>query len=322
MGLFKTVEETKLGLKVLGYGASGTGKTTFGLSFNDGDICAIDSEDGMTWYKGKKNPHLKYILNSTSADDVEEGLEEIEEELIDKISTFILDSETKIYENMQHSVLNIAEKRAKRKGQSVEDSNISTREWGKIKLVNKRIQSTKIMLASKGINIVSIAQEKELKEKKGENFVVVGHAPDTAKGFEYDYDIVLRFFTEEDSKTKELIYKAEVKKDRTETYKKGSIIINPSYDCWREVAKGKQNLKENIVNYKNDIDKDQEVIQTELDTLDDLVEKFKTNFKGLDADKKVQIKDKLKELKIENPLSCTNLDSMKKLVLFINKLNQ
>lgn len=320
MGLFKKVEETKLGLKVLAFGASGTGKTTFALSFDDGDLAAIDSEDGMAWYKGNKYPHLKYILNSTSADDVEEALEEIEDELLDEIKTFVLDSETKIYENMQHSALNIAEKRARKKGQSVEDCNISQREWGKIKLVNKRMQSTKIMLASKGINVVSIAQEKELKEKKGENFVVVGHAPDTAKGFEYDYDIVLRFFTEEDEKTKELIYKAIVIKDRTQTYKRGDVIINPSYEKWRDVAKGKQNLKENVIEFKKDIEKDQNKIQTEIETLEELVDGLKELIPTLNSEGKENLKSKCKELKIENPLKCTDIDLMKELVGYVRKL--
>lgn len=215
MGIFKKVEETKSGLKVLAYGGTGTGKTTFALTFPE--IGAIDSEDGMAFYKN--NPNLKHILNTTSADEVEEALEEIEDELLDEIKTFVLDSETKIYENLQLSGLNVAEKRARRKGESVEDANISQREWGKIKLLVKKAQSIKIMLASKGINIVSIAQQKDIKEKKGDNWVVVGYAPDVSKGLEFDYDIILRFFTEK-NKDGEEVYKAEVLKDRTQTYKK------------------------------------------------------------------------------------------------------
>jgi RecA-family ATPase len=106
MGLFKKVEETKSGVKVLGFGSTGVGKTVFALSFPES--CAIDAEDGMAFYKGKY-PNLKYVLNSTSADDVEEALDEIED-MTDDIKTFITDSETKIYENMQHSALNIAER--------------------------------------------------------------------------------------------------------------------------------------------------------------------------------------------------------------------
>lgn len=311
MGLFKKVEETRSGLKVLAYGATGVGKTLYTLSFPI--CCAIDAEDGMAFYKGKY-PNLKYILNSTSADEVEEALDEVVDELSGEIKTFIIDSETKIYENMQHSALNIAEKRARTKGQSVDDANISQREWGKIKLINKRIQSTKIMLASKGINVVSIAQEKEIKEKKGDNWVVVGYAPDTAKGFEYDYDIVLRLFTETDAKTGIETYKAEVKKDRTQTYKKGDIIINPSYENWREIVEGKANFAENIIDFKKDIEKDEEKMKTEIEELEDLIETFKKSMKKLPKEKQSKVTQKAKELKIENPLKCTDLEAMRVLV--------
>ena len=45
MSLFKKVEETKTALKVLAFGASGSGKTTFALTFPK--IVAIDSEAGI-----------------------------------------------------------------------------------------------------------------------------------------------------------------------------------------------------------------------------------------------------------------------------------
>lgn len=319
MGIFKKAKESKQGLKVLGYGASGTGKTTFALSFDSGKICAIDSEDGMAWYKDKCKA-LEYILNSTSAEDVEEALEEIEDKLINEISTFVLDSETKIYENMQHSALNIAEKRAKNKQQSVDDANISQREWGKIKLINKRMQAAKIMLASKGINIVSIAQEKEIKEKKGDSFVVVGYAPDTAKGFEYDYDVVLRFFTEVDKKTGELIYKAEVKKDRTQTFQRGEIIINPSYTYWSKQVEKKAKLEEDVRNYSKDIEKDQSSLQLELENLADLQNEFKEVFKNSSVEQKKVIKAVMQKIGITNPLECDDTEKMKELIAAVRKL--
>ena len=226
MGLFKKVEETKTALKVLAFGASGSGKTTFALSFPT--VCAIDSEAGMDFYKDNKN--LKYILNTTSADELEEAMMEIEDELIDEIGTLVIDSETKIYENQQHSALNLVEKRARKKGQSVEDANISQREWGKIKMISKRMQSAKIKLSSMGINVVSIAQMKEIKEKKGDQFVVTGYAPDSGKGIEYDYDVVLKLFTEKDKAGNE-IYKAEVLKDRTGVFKRGQYV--EKYSRWK-----------------------------------------------------------------------------------------
>lgn len=316
MALFKKVEKTKGGIKVLAYGSTGSGKTTFALTFPK--VVAVDTEDGMRWYLD--NPNLKYRLTTTSADEVEEALEEVEEELIDEMETFVLDSETKVYENMQHSALNLAEKRARQKGQSVDDANISQREWGKIKLITKRIQASKITLASKGINIVSISQEKDIKEKKGDNFVVVGNAPDGAKGIEYDYDIVIRLFTEKDSKTGEETYKAEVFKDRTQTFKKGDVITNPSYDCWKSVVEGVANLKQDTIDFKRDIDKDEEKMKTELEELEDLSTQFKGIMKNLGATQKKEVATFAKDLGIDNPLKCDNVSLLQQLVDFANNL--
>lgn len=266
MSLFKKPEETNAGVKVLAYGATGVGKTLFSLSFPR--CVAIDSEAGMEFYKD--NPNLKLLLQTTSADEVEEALEEIEDDLIGEIDSFILDSETKIYENLQHSSLELVEKRAKKKGQDVQDANLSQREWGKIKLINKRIQATKIKLSSMGINIISIAQEKDIKQKRGEEWVVIGHEGDLPKGMSFDYDIVLRLFTEKDKE--EIKYFAEVLKDRTSTYKKHTIIENPSYDNWKSKVEHKHTFKTEVIDFKKDIKKDLDAIEQD----DNKIEEWKT----------------------------------------------
>ena len=315
MALFKRVEETKTAIKVLAYGASGTGKTTFSLSFPS--VVAIDTESGMSFYKG--NPNLKYILETTSAEEVEEAMEEIEDELIGEVATLVIDSETKIYENQQHGALELVEKRARKKSQNVEDANISQREWGKIKLVSKRMQSAKIKLSSMGVSIVSIAQMKEIKEKKGETFVTVGYAPDCGKGIEYDYDVVLRLFTEKDKVTGLDVYKAEVMKDRTGSRQKGEIIINPSYEYWRSVVEGKANLKEDIIDFAKDIAKDEDSMKAEVEKAEELVEELKTLIKS--ATDKASIKKKLDELKIDiKNLATTEPKLLVEAIRFIKSL--
>lgn len=315
--LFKKAEDTKSGLKVLVYGQTGTGKSLFGLSFPK--IAVIDSEDGLAWYKDNEN--LKLILNTTSADEVEEALEEVEDELIDDIETFIVDSETKIYENMQLSGLSVAEKRARLKGQDVDDANISQREWGKIKLITKRIQSSKILLASKGKNVVSVAQEKDLKEKRGNDWITVGYIPDAGKGLSYDYDIVLRLYTEED-KDGNVSYKGKIDKDRTKVTKRGQIIENPSFEVWRDVYEGQQNKKEDIKDFKGDIDRDEKTMKSELESLEKLTERFKIGMKELKSDGQAKVKQKLKELKIDNPLQTDDIDGLEDAIKYIDELNK
>lgn len=324
MGLFKKAEEVKSGAKVLAFGKTGVGKSLFLLSFPE--VGAIDSEDGLAFYQGKY-PNLKFIAKTTSAEDVEEALEEIEDEYIDTIQTFGVDSETKIYENMQHGALGIAERRAKKKGQSVDDANISQREWGKIKLVNKRIQSSKIKLSSMGKNIVSIAQEKDIKEKKGDNWIVVGHAPDTAKGFEFDYDVVLRLYLT-DEKGKEITvteadenskYMAKILKDRTQVFKVGTIIENPSYNYWKEVIEGKSSLKESIVDFKSDINKDENAMETELEAVEKISLKISNFIKENkeDTSKLKPLLLKAKEFGLTNPSKVKELKHAKVLLEII-----
>lgn len=316
MSLFKKAEETKSGLKVLAYGATASGKTTFALTFPE--IVAIDTEDGMAFYKN--NPNLKYILNTTSADEVEEALDEIENELLTDIKSFALDSMTKVYENQQLSGLNIAEKRARRKGESVEDAGISQREWGKIKLITKRIQATQIMLASKGINIITIAQQKDVKEKKGDNWVTVGYAPDVSKGLEFDYDIILRFFTEK-TKDGEEIYKAEVLKDRTQTYKKGTVIENPSFDNWKEIYDKSAMLKENVINFKKDIEKDEKRMINDEEFASEIVTQLKAVLKSSSADNQKKIGKKMRDLEVNmKDLLNNDVESLKQVLEFAEAL--
>lgn len=305
MSLFKKPEQTRIGVKVLGFGATGVGKTKFSLTFPK--VAAIDSESGMGFYK--EDPNLVLLHQTTSAEEVEDALDEIEDELINEIETFVLDSETKIYENLQHSALDLVEKRARTKGQDVQDANLSQREWGKIKLINKRIQATKIKLSSLGVNVVSIAQEKEIKEKRGDNWIVTGYEPDVAKGLSFDYDVVIRFFTKEEKG--EVKYYGQITKDRTGTFKRGDIVENPTYDMWRNVVDKTKGLKVEVVDFKKDIEKDVDVIEAEIDKIENLVEKitaFMKKYKDADKEKLRPLLVKAREFGLTNPTKVEDFD--------------
>ena len=311
--LFRKPQETRIGLKVLGYGDFGTGKTTFALSFPK--IAAIDSESGMSHYED--NPNIVLIANTSSAYDVEDAINEIEENA-DSIQTLVIDSETKIYDSMQTSAMEVEERRARKKNTEVEDSIISIRGHGRIKLLNKRLQSMKIALSSKGINIVSIAQMDDIKEKRGENFVKIGEKPVMAKGVQYDYDIVLKLITETTAKGD--LYKALIEKDRTKVFKKGDIIENPSYDYWKDYFEGKLKLEKLPINYTNDTDKDIKRMASEADDMDEIIAEFKVNMKKIPAEGKYKVQKKLAELGIENPLKSMDADGMKSVIAFMESL--
>lgn len=295
MSLFKSPETVKSGLKFLIYGATGTGKTWFALSFPD--IVGIDTEDG--WARYIKKPigkNIKQIVTTSSAADLEEGLDEINEELLGKVKTFVLDSYTKIYENQQFALQNLAERRARKKHGDPEDTGMSIRDWGKLKLNTKRIQATQLMLASKGVNIVNVAQESEIKEKKGDTFVTIGYKPDLSKGVEFDYDVVLRFVTEDDKKNKTVTYKAEVLKDRTGTFKKYDIIENPVFAMWEDTYNETMSAKESVVDFKKDMEKDLDKAEKEEISATELIDKIKSFINSADLDTKKVLGSSLKKI--------------------------
>ena len=229
---FRKPATKKVGLKFLAHGLTGTGKTTFALSFPN--IAALDGENGMSLYEGReRGKNLVLIDNTQSYDDLQDSLEDIMEDHKELgVQTFVIDSETKFYENIKEAIMNVEEKRARIKGRDVLDSNLSVRSWGKIGQIADKLQNIKIDLTSQGVHCVSIAQSSEIKEKQGDNFVVVGYKPDMRKQAEFDYDIVLYHYTVTEGDN--VKYFARVEKDRSEVFKRGQVIENPRYELWAE----------------------------------------------------------------------------------------
>lgn len=232
MSVFKKAEKVKSAGKFLAFGATSSGKSWFTLTFPK--IFAFDSEQGLNFYLD--NDNLLQVAPTASMYDMQDGIDELHSVLDsdpNSVKTVTFDSETKFYQNIQDISLSVEEKRAREKGRDVDDTNLSVRSWGRIKSVSNRLQNMKIDLSSRGVNIVSTAHESDIKKEVGNEWVVVGHKPDIYKNLPFDYDVVLRFFTKE-NKDGETEYWAEVKKDRTQTFKKGDKIQNPSYEMWAD----------------------------------------------------------------------------------------
>jgi hypothetical protein len=275
--LFQKPVEHKRGLKVLSYGNSGGGKSWFALSFPKNAV--IDTEDGTNDLIKNKNMALRLV--TTSASEVEEGLEEIKNHHLDNIDTVTLDSETKIYENLQHSGLVVAETRARKNKRSAFGEGLSTKEWGKIKLIHKRINSKLIELSSLGKNIIVTAQLSDEKEKIGEDYVKIGEKPNGIKGLEYDFDIVIKICYDKSTKRRYGI----IEKDRTGTFEIGDEVENPSFKCWEHVVKDNDKLKSSVVDFNKDITTD----TTGFDDTTEIIKEIKT-----------MIRDKLRAKKIDN----------------------
>lgn len=293
----------KKGLKILISGASGTGKTVMALSFPKSLV--LDSEDGVAWYEGTdEGKNIVGIVDTQSYNTLDEVLTDmIKGRVDDEFETLVIDSETKVYENLKEALLKVEENRALRNKRNVLDANLSQRSWGQIGNKAKALQNLKIQLASKGINVVSVAQNKDIMEDLGNGTrVKVGDGADMQKKSEYDYDVVLQLVVENGK------HYAIVKKDRTKTYKPDDKIENPSYENWAKAIASKQNqgatlekdfvasTKESEMAYQQEVDGklsfEERVKNYYMDLAADEREEFmaevekatgKKNFKGMDT---------------------------------------
>lgn len=305
MGIFRKPTERKVGLKVLVTGNTGSGKSVFGLSFPN--TYALDSEAGLARYEGNEiGKNLLGIANTQSFKELENGIKEINKMVKSKdhgIGTLLIDSESKFYQNLQETCMTIEENKARKNGRDIMDANLSMRSWGRIRQISTKLQNMKIDLSTKGINVVSIAQVEDVKEKQGDNFVKVGEKPVANKNIEYDYDIIVNLFTEESNGL--IVYKGEIKKDRTGKTKVGDILENPSYDVWEDINKTGKIVESD---FQSDVEKD--IIATEkeeeetlpkIENIDVLVDKIK--FYSSEKEKKKEIVAYLKSKGSEKGLS-------------------
>jgi len=288
---FRKSKAAKIGGKFLIYGESGTSKSTTAITFPN--IAAIDSETGLGFYEGqdiKLNNgntynNIKLIDSTSDLDTLEEALDSFSNGDMDKegIETLVIDSETKFYNAMQIACQEVEERRARRQGKSVDDTNLSMRSWGRIKMINMKLQQAKIDLSSRGWHIVSVAQGELKYEGEGDKRKPIGIFPQMHKSVGFDYDVILQTYTE--TKDGELKYFAKIIKDRTSVFKVGDVIENPCYDYWKEYFESRGKLKTIATSYKKDIETSTENLVEKTDKAEELAEKLKDIMKKMKVDK-------------------------------------
>lgn len=325
--MFRKAKAAKIGGKFLSYGESGSGKSTFQLTFPK--VACIDSETGIAHYEGKDIElnngktynNLVMVDNTSDLDELESDLDDfINGEYDGQIETLSIDSETKFYNTMQIGATEVEERRARKKGGDVDDAGISVKQWGRIKIINMKLQQAKIDLSSKGTHVVSVAQEIELKDDDGKK--VIGYKPDMHKSVKFDYDTILRHYTKKE-KDGSVSFWAEVIKDRTNVTKVGQQIENPCFDIWKDYYDSMNGLETNTTSYKNDLKTSTESMIDQADKSETLAAEFKDilkTFKDKDALLKVNklMKDKgvsIKELEMQTPEVLTELIDFAKLQL-------
>ena len=291
---FQKVEEvlSHVGGKVLVFGKQGTGKSTFVGTFPN--INLVDTEDGQTYYLGK-NKNIKGVMRTVSEKEVQETLDELnDEETLKTFDTIVIDSGTKLYENMQSAAYEVAESRARKqrsKGVDIDldDINISQRDWGHIKRWNQQLATSYSLFSEMGKWCVVTAHQKDemrdatKAEKKalGVDKIKIGEIPDLAKKAEHDFDIVIQTFTEETDEG-ETVYKAKILKDRTGVTKRGDILENITFDIWKDnwEETKKYGIK-TAINLNDSVGKDVKAMTAEINTAEDIVAEWKPIMKSL-----------------------------------------
>ena len=325
---FRKAASKDTGGKFLILGDTNSGKSWFTLTFPD--VAAIDSETGLTHYEGreieingKKYNNLKLVDNTADLDTLEEDLDDFLDGMYDgQIKTLTIDSETKFYNTMQVTAMKVEERRAQEKGDDVNDQTVSQRQWGRIKLVNMKMQQAKIDLSARGIHIVSVAQATDERDKKKPD-KIIGVKPDMHKSAKFDYDTILEFYTELDPKTNEVRFYAVVKKDRTLVTKVGDVIENCTFDIWADYYQSLSGKEKMTVNYTKDLKTSEDSMQSDADKAGELSQEFKSILAKLGKDKVankdeiIAIKTKMKELDINSKqLDVNPTDKLEELVEF------
>lgn len=326
---FREAGSQNVGGKFLAYGDTGTGKSSFLLTFPD--VAAVDSEAGLAHYEGveieidgKSYNNLKFVDDTADIDTLEENLNDLlDGEFDGKIKTFGVDSETNFYNSMQVGAMEVEERRARKTGGDVDDATVSQRQWGRIKLINMKLQQTKIDLSTKGIHVVSIAQEADMRDKK-DSTKIVGDKPDMHKTAAYNYDTILHFYTKKNKDGVEEYY-AEVKKDRTNVTKKGQVIQNCTFDIWSDYFNSKAKLETKKTSLRKDLDKTMNDMVDQSERVDELVGEWKATMKDLTANKKTDelklINKEIKRLGVDiKTIGLQPLKVVEELVDFTNAL--
>lgn len=312
MGLWKKKQEVMAftGGKVCAYGDQGTGKSTFLGTFPN--INLVDAEAGQAFYLAT-NKNIINVLPTTSAAEVQEALDELnDEDIINDFDSIGIDSGTKIYENMQAAAYEVAEGRAKKqatKGKAVDldDLNLSQRDWGHIKRWNQQLTTAYILFSNLGKWTIVTAHlkdiEKEISDGKGGiKKIKIGERPDLPKKAEYDFDILIKLYTEKNDKTGEIEYYGLIEKDRTGVTAKGQIIKNPSFEIWKDYWENTRKYGTKNLDMSGNVEADRARFITEQEEEDEIVNDFKNMLGSLNDSDKKKMAVKLKELKIENPL--------------------
>jgi|APSaa5957512622_1039677.scaffolds.fasta_scaffold00050_24 hypothetical protein len=194
--LFEPAEKQATRLKMLIYGATGTGKSVASLHFPN---CAvIDAEKGTEYYGEFFDFERIKTANPTM---VKKAIDELLEDPRDR-KTLVVDPFTNIYDQI---ILGFTKKMAIKNGKS--DYVLQPLDYRHIKAEVKYMVNKMLAL---DMNIIVTAKSKTLYSSEDGDFMkVIGTQPDVPKDMPFMFDVVIELYNEG---TKHM---AIVEKDRT-----------------------------------------------------------------------------------------------------------
>lgn len=206
---FKNAEEVQKKLKVLVYGASGSGKTMFALGF-PGRVAVIDTEGGTELYGGRSDVQPFDVLRSKTFKEIMAALAFIEADNGKTYQTVVLDPITVVWQIL----IEAAGEYTNTKGNRplvTGDGGINNRGWGVIK---QRVNALYARLTNLPVHVVVTSRLKDQYDKRGDDLIKIGVAPDAEKNAPYLFDVVIRLEANEAGHRRAII-----EKDRSNTLK-------------------------------------------------------------------------------------------------------
>lgn len=194
---FTPAKKVERKLKLLLYGAAGSGKTTLALSlsqFANGKTAFIDMEGGSGLYADLFDfdvlPTKDYQQVKAALDFIEFAQHDYDLIIVDPISVLW----AVIIEAAQNAKNNM-------------DKSLTFQDWG---IIKRKMNAIYTRLVNLPLHVVVIARSKDEYEGEGDNKRRTGESPDAEKSLEYLFDIVVNL-------QKRGGRKSSVEKDRSKT---------------------------------------------------------------------------------------------------------
>lgn len=197
-------------LKVLLYGASGSGKTIAALSFPR--VLLVDGEAGSELYRGRPNIPEFHVADCKTLSDLDEVIRAFEADKGKTWDTLVIDPISVFYAVEK----NIASKNS--------TADIDMRGWNKI---NGRMNNIYTRLTSLNGHVVIIARESTEYAGEGLNLKKIGVKPDADKNLVYAMDFVIHMNAN---------HSGQVEKSRGMEIGKDGLLSVVSWDVFKPIA--------------------------------------------------------------------------------------